>query len=254
MDEKAAKEFNSRRQHAFDKIKWSIPPEARKGRFLDIGCGTGNGLVAAIQHGFTSAIGVDRSFDEFPWFDAKQFDALCRMHDIDPAAVHLVEADIFKIGLTSKSFDCVLMLDSIEHVPNPKSFIDIAASFVAPGGYLIIDTSPLYYGAPGAHLWSNFDPAQYPWVHLRRDFPQLVQEKNVTSWSMQRFEELNKATHSEIRDYVVQTGLAIVFEHRDQASEADIKLLAQHRHALNLDGVPDGALFEVWLQIVAQRL
>lgn len=246
--------FEHRREHAWNKIRWSVPASVRRGKFLDIGCGIGNGLVAALQHGFESAVGIDRDFKEFTWFNIADFDPLAKSYDVDPAKALLIEADLFTTKFAPASFDCVFLLDSIEHVPDPKAFIEQAAQYVAPGGVLLIDTCPLFYSKVGHHLFNHLSPATYPWAHLRPDFLDLVKEHAVDDWSWQRFDELNKVTHRSVRDAVIGSGLKVIFEHRGAADATDAALLDKHRANLDLTGVPyEAALLEDWLLIVSQR-
>ncbi len=245
--------FESRRAHAWNKVRWNVPNDVHRGRFLDIGCGIGNGLVAALQLGFQTAVGIDRDFKEFGWFDINDFDGYCRRYDVDPAQAVMVEGDLFKTNFATQGFDCVFMLDSIEHVPEPESFIRAAAQYVAPGGVLLVDTCPLYYSKAGGHLFNHFPPDRFPWVHLRRDFKDLAFEHKVDDWSMQRFEELNKVTHQAVRDAVVACGLEVVTEHRSEPSESELALLEATKPFLNLDGVDERLLFEDWLLIVGRR-
>ncbi|MBZ9649637.1 class I SAM-dependent methyltransferase [Sphingobium sp. 3R8] len=246
-------DFEGRRQHALNKIQDHIEPGAHAGRFLDIGCGSGNGVIAALQAGFKTAVGIDRSFTGFSWFIIEEFDKICKVYDIDAARSLMIEADIFKCKLQPKSFSCVMMLDSIEHVPNPKAFIDVAANYVAPGGYFLLDTCPLFYSNVGHHLFDDFGPEKFPWAHLRKDFTNLVEEHKVSSWSMQYFEELNKVTHAELIRYVVDAGLEIIKEHKQLPTQETMALLEENRDFLNLEGVDEATLFEDWILLVAQR-
>src|SRR5690606_9814412 len=129
-----------RRRHAWQKLRDCLPADRFRGRLLDIACGTGNGVVAGLELGFDLAVGVDRSFSEFGWFRVEDFDKICAAYGVNAARGLLVEADVFQASFPQQSFDCVMMLDSIEHVPEPKRFIELAANYVAPGGFLIIDT------------------------------------------------------------------------------------------------------------------
>lgn len=244
--------FEQRRQHAFNKLYWCVPDELKSGRLLDIGCGIGNGLVAGLQIGFKSTLGVDRDLNEFVWFKPDMFVGVCRHYGVDPAKAKLIEGNIFEIPI-SDTFDVVLMLDSIEHVPDPMAFIDKAASFVAPGGVLLIDTCPLFYSTAGAHLFSDFPPEQYPWVHLRKDFDDLCRERGVSDWSMQRYHELNKVTHDQIRSRVIGNGLTIIHEDRGKETAEARVTLETHRPILNLSGIMEHLLFEDWILLVGRR-
>jgi SAM-dependent methyltransferase len=249
--EKVDPQFEARRQHAWNKICWSVPESSRRGRFLDIGCGIGNGLVAALQHGFTTAVGIDRDFKEFAWFDVSHFDTYCSAYGVEPTRAIMVEGDLFNTNFAPRGFECVFMLDSIEHVPDPHAFIETAARYVAPGGVLLIDTCPLFYSKVGHHLFNYLSPERYPWAHFRRDFNELIVEHKVDEWSLHRFRELNGVTHDQVRKSLLTSGLQIASEHRSTASEKDVALLEEHRPKLDLSAIADEKLlFEDWILIV----
>jgi len=246
-------EWEERRQHAWEKIENHVPRELRSGRFLDIGCGVGNAIVAALQHGFTGAIGIDRNLSEFPWFKPARFDDICRASGVPPGGAVLIEADIFDLAFPESSFDCVLMLDSIEHMPDPAKFLSYAARVVRPGGIVLVDSSPLYYGRSGHHLFSYFPPETFPWAHLRHDFARLVERLKVDAWSMQRFHELNHVTHQEVRIAMEQVGLEIIEEERGRPTDELEALLSLHRPHLALEGIAEKLLFEEWLLLVGRK-
>ncbi|HKN86187.1 MAG TPA: class I SAM-dependent methyltransferase [Nitrospiraceae bacterium] len=246
--------FASRVQHASNKIVHDVPSDVKRGRFLDIGCGVGNGLVAAVREGFQTAVGIDRDLHEFEWFKPEMFDALALANGANPDQSILLECDLFQSAFAPRSFDCVFMLDSIEHVPAPDRFIEKAAGYVADNGVLLIDTCPLYYSKAGHHLFNHFDPAEFPWVHLRKDFRDLVASKAVDAWSMDRFEELNKTTIDHILTSIEAHGLQIERLHRPIPSEEDWAVLEKHRENLDLSLIPDiKLLFEDWILLVARR-
>lgn len=247
------KDWEDRRRHAYGKIARHVPAKLRKGKLLDIGCGVGNGVVAGLQHGFSCAVGIDRDFGEFGWWNVAEFDAVCRSYRADPAKALLLEADLFSLHFPEGHFDCVLLLDSIEHVPDPARFIDYAARATKPNGVVLIDTSPLYYSRSGHHLFSYFSPDTHPWAHLRRDFDDLVRELQVDDWSLQRFRELNKVTHQGVRDAVERAGLEIIEEERGRECDALRALLDAHCPRLDLEGVDERTLYEEWLLLVSRK-
>lgn len=230
-------EFELRRQHAFNKLEFFLPPDAPKGRFLDIGCGVGNGVVAALQSGFSFALGIDRNFEEFSWFDIKTFDAICENYQVDSSKALMLEADLFQTGLPPRGFDCVFLLDSIEHVPDPMRFLEEASKYVAPNGYLLVDTCPLFYSQQGHHLFNHIPIDEYPWAHLRNDFQDLIDKYKVDDWSIERFNELNKVTHERIRQKIISMGYEIHLEERGKNTTANELLLERDLAFLNLEGI-----------------
>jgi 2-polyprenyl-3-methyl-5-hydroxy-6-metoxy-1,4-benzoquinol methylase len=113
--------FDGRYQHAFNKIQFHIPESLRNGRFLDIGCGMGNAVIAALKHGASLAVGIDRSLEEFGHqFAASEFPFICQNYGVDPEKSLLLQANIFDLGFNGHGFDYVFMLDAIEHVPDPR--------------------------------------------------------------------------------------------------------------------------------------
>lgn len=242
--------FEKRRQHAYNKIEWHVPKDVR-GRFLDIGCGTGNGVVAALQHGFHSVVGLDRNLGEFG--EAPSFNDVCKAYGVDSARAHLIEGDISDIDLGVDAFDCVMMLDSIEHVANPEQFIEYAARALAPGGVLLIDTSPLYYSRAGHHLFDYFDQDAIPWAHLRSDFSDLLRQRSVDSWSIGNLDSLNRVTHDELMVWIKSADLEIVLEHRSKMTAANAADLHRHRPMLDLSSIKEQWLFEDWVMVTARK-
>jgi SAM-dependent methyltransferase len=245
-------DFEGRRAHAYNKLDWHVPKHIR-GRILDIGCGPGNGVVAALQCGFSMAVGIDQNLNEFIGL-TQTIEQKCTEYEVDPNRALLIEGNIFDFSFPPDTFDCVFMLDSIEHVPNPEKFIEFGARYLRRGGVMVLDTCPLYYSKVGHHLFSHFPPTTYPWAHLRHDFPTLVREAKVDEWSMKQFQELNRVTHRQIRQFMQDSQFEIVQEVRGEPSLEDTKLLDEHRAALDIDDIDHDLLFEDWILIVGQRM
>lgn len=70
---------------------------------------------------------------------------------------------------------------------------------------------------------------------------------------MQRYLELNKVTHDQIRHRILTNGLSILSENRGQETSEMRLQLECNRDNLKLDGIPEKLLFEDWILIVAQR-
>jgi SAM-dependent methyltransferase len=97
-----------------------------EGRLLDIGCGTGEFLVALLKSGSWQAIGID----------------------INPYAVQTASrrgldvrlGDLSDLEFPAKSFDAVTIWEAIEHLPNPMQTIEDIGRLLRPGGYLFLST------------------------------------------------------------------------------------------------------------------
>lgn len=249
--------FKERLDHASNMLQLAghLPREALAGRLLDIGCGIGNGVVAAALQGASLAVGIDRDFAEFGHvFAIAEFPEICAHFGADPRKTLLIEADLFQTRFAPASFDCCIMIDSIEHVPEPQKFIDFAYQALAAGGYFLIDACPLYYSSQGHHLFAYFPVEAYPWVHLWSDFDDVLAARNVDPWSLDRYRELNKVTHDSIRAMMEQSGFDIVAEHRSEADDAKRAQLAQVRDRIRPECLGQEArLFEDWVRLVGVR-
>lgn len=99
--------------------------EGRAPRMLEIGCGTGCFLDEAIK------LGWDADGIEISEYAAQQ--AIAR-------GLSVVCGPIDEIDLPNEEYDCVVLWDVIEHLPNPTSAIEIAAGALKRGGILALST------------------------------------------------------------------------------------------------------------------
>ena len=143
---------------------------------LDIGCGTG-----AMSHRLTKW-GRVVSADFSPL--ALQFS---RRRGLE----NLVGADAMKLPFASGSFDALVAMDMLEHLPDDKAALAEFARVLKPGGR-VFATVPAY-----PHLWSEHDLAL---MHFRR---YIRKEMN------DRFTEaglhIEKLTHTMMSLYPILT-------------------------------------------------
>lgn len=113
------------------------------GRILDLGCGTGG----VLQHlgVFGRALGLD------PAPEAAQY---CRRRDVP-----MVVGSGMELPFADASFDAVLALDVIEHVPDDVALLREARRILRPGGVLVVTVPALPW------LWSAHDDVNH---HFRR--------------------------------------------------------------------------------------
>jgi SAM-dependent methyltransferase len=95
---------------------------------LDIGCGMGFALLALRQLGFTDLRGID--------LDIEQVES-CRRRGLE---VEKVEDTASYLDEHPQTFDLVLMLDVLEHIPMAEQILTMRAVFRAmrPGGRVIV--------------------------------------------------------------------------------------------------------------------
>jgi 2-polyprenyl-3-methyl-5-hydroxy-6-metoxy-1,4-benzoquinol methylase len=127
---------------------------ARTGRWLDVGCATGQFVEAAAKAGM-AAEGFDVSPGAVARARARGLTAhLARVEDFEPTA----------------PYDTITAFDVIEHMLDPRAFLDRLRRWLVPGGTLVLtlpDVSSIYprllmrrhwfYYLPSDHLY-YFDP------------------------------------------------------------------------------------------------
>jgi len=92
---------------------------------LDVGCADGQFAAAAALRGWSPS-GIELNPPAAEKARAR--------------GVEVYQGDIGEIDLSSSRFDLVTSWDVIEHVPNPRLFLEKLASFVKPGGTVVVTT------------------------------------------------------------------------------------------------------------------
>ena len=101
--------------------------QARGRRAIDLGCGTGYGTAELATAGW-HVVGMDR---------------------VAPAArarassAGFVRGDLTKLPFASRSFDTVTSFQVIEHLADPRAYLDEIARVLAPDGMLLLSTPNL---------------------------------------------------------------------------------------------------------------
>jgi SAM-dependent methyltransferase len=110
-------------------LKNDVPAD-RSAKILDVGCGYGFALRALRSLGFSALEGLESS---------PQQSERCRAAGFP---VEVAEDSVAWLGAHAGKFDCVLLLDVIEHVPVALQidFVRAIHQCLAPGGRLIVTT------------------------------------------------------------------------------------------------------------------
>lgn len=111
-----------------DWFEQHFPDPTKRGRVLDLGCGSGKILLRFHQKGFTETIGIE------PDPTARAVAASHGLTVLDGTAEALPSE------LLGQQFDVILMTHVLEHTVDPVQATKNATSLLAPGGKLIIET------------------------------------------------------------------------------------------------------------------
>lgn len=117
--------------------------EPRKGRVVDVGCGTGL-MLKELRRWQPAGIDMSRLAMDF-----------CRQRGI----ANLMMGNVVELPFQDDSLDLVLALDLIEHIEDDKALVREFHRVLRPGGYLMA-TVPAHKS-----LWSDHDIALH---HFRR--------------------------------------------------------------------------------------
>ncbi|MBS1727234.1 MAG: class I SAM-dependent methyltransferase [Armatimonadetes bacterium] len=141
--------FVARRELALQFLAQVAPANAT---ILDVGCGTGKGQDAFGSLG--TVYGVDFSQDALEFCHQRGLSRIAR-------------ADAQALPLQSNSFDVVVTLDTIEHVPDDQKAIAEIARVLKPGGHILINV-PAYQWLWGPHDVALMHHRRYSRTQVRK--------------------------------------------------------------------------------------
>lgn len=117
------------------------------GRFLDVGCGTGEVLSAARARGWFVQ-GAEPVADSA---------SVAQQRGLDVRAALLEES-----GLPQHSYDVVAAFHVLEHMTDARSFLESVTTWARPGGYVVIEV-------PNFHSFHRRNHGRgASWPHLRQ--------------------------------------------------------------------------------------
>jgi 2-polyprenyl-3-methyl-5-hydroxy-6-metoxy-1,4-benzoquinol methylase len=123
--------------HAYlqEPVKELVRGIRTKGRLLDLGCGNGSLSHELSKLGF-EVHGLDRSESGIQLAREAFPDVQFRLGD--------VETDLVPHAFPAESFDVVVSTEVVEHVFNPRQFMENAFQLLKPSGHFILSTP--YHG------------------------------------------------------------------------------------------------------------
>jgi SAM-dependent methyltransferase len=150
-----------------------LEPARRDGHLLDVGCATGEFMIAAAERGWRP-FGVETS----PL-------SAQRARELTGAEVHngSLETAPFADGW----FDAVAFLDVIEHVQDPAAYIARIARLLRPGGLLLLTTPNLHslsYFLLGRN-WEVVGPNEHIYYFAPRTLQRLLARFGFSVHSME---------------------------------------------------------------------
>ncbi|HEV2489377.1 MAG TPA: class I SAM-dependent methyltransferase [Candidatus Acidoferrales bacterium] len=229
----------------------SDPRAPRTGRLLDIGCGVGNFLAAAHRRGFdVTGIEFNRNAVEF----ARRHYGLQRIYAARP--------EEYQQEHPGETFDVVTFFEVLEHQENPRSFLELAKSFVSDSGFIALSV-------PNRERWQKgIEALDYPPNHLTRwsaDASRNFLESNGFHILTMHQEPLSVRRASQVMSSGLRTGLvslvagelppmlADLAEMRPAQMETAMKRMAEsrgHRWASRLARAKNAAFWPVALPML----
>lgn len=177
---------------------------------LDIGCGTGNGLLAAAYLGADKAVGVDIDLGDY---GDSHLDTLAANYKIDIFNLEFIEDNIEDPKLLGdRKFDIIFSYDVWEHISRPREALLTASKLLAPGGIILISVAPMYFSPIGSHLWNFYPREEFPWAHLILPDEEIKSRKNVEDWTWSHYVTLNRLTVTEFESHWKEAGLYPVWK------------------------------------------
>jgi 2-polyprenyl-3-methyl-5-hydroxy-6-metoxy-1,4-benzoquinol methylase len=207
-------------------------PEPLKGkRFLDIGTGSGQTLIAAAKQGAASCFG----FDPYPFLDGNadaiaEFDSTVRALGIDRERITVRNCGIEAAQDLDGQFDAIMIYDVLEHVTDPVLALRRAFELAAPGGLCVASTAPLYYSRFGHHLWGQLNEGG-AWAHLLPGWHETLMR--VSPKKARHYHELNRVTESTLYLGAMSAGWTLVSRKQTRSGAEHLEQLRRRAPQLS---------------------
>ena len=176
---------------------------ARPGRALDIACGVGYGtrLLADRAAELSSALGVDLA--------QEAIDYATRRYGGERVSFRCADAMGFE---DPEGFDTVVSIETIEHLADPRGFVERIASLVRPGGVLVasVPTTPSVDANP--HHLHDFNERSFRRLFEGRGLSELASFAQDQPYSL-----VATLSRSEVRLQEVRRNLPLYYLRHPQS-------------------------------------
>lgn len=195
------------------KIFSRVKRPEKGGRLLDVGCAMGYLVETALKAGW-DAHGVDVS----RYAVSKAPKAL---------AARLTVASLDSMSYEKHSFDCITMLDVVEHLQDPRTGLKKLNSLLTKNGTILITTgnaNSLFAHLMGKH-WTFYTPPQHLYFFTKQTFATL----------------LSQAGFVPVKWFGIGKWLSLGYVLHLAATSADFKIahyLKQLSTMLHMDSIP----------------
>ena len=137
---------------------WMMLVKLRKGRFMDVGCGSGQAVDVAQQLGW-DAMGIEN--DPIAVSVARD------------AGLNIIEATYEQLMRYPQQFDCIMCSHVLEHVHDPRDLLTKIKLAIKPGGVLLLSL-PNSLSAVRRHFGVNWRGLEAPRHISIPSEPQLI--------------------------------------------------------------------------------
>ena len=190
MEDKAyLEEETMRREMAGRGLSFIEKYAPRKGRLLDVGCFAGFFLDVARHRGW-EGVGIEPS-------------AWGRKVAEERFSLPVLGATLEEASFPASSFDAVVLVDTLEHLRDPRSTLEETRRILKPGGILYVSTPDV--GSLTARLlrnrWWGFRPEHLVYFS-KKSLNTLLKETGFSILSRRSFQRLftGKAPHRRLKE------------------------------------------------------
>jgi len=175
---RASLEEQERRMGIFDQFVAEVESIiGRKGRLLDVGCGEGTLLFAAVERGWKA--------------EGTEIASVMVHHIREKFGLTVHQGVLEDLELPLCSFDAIIMNHVLEHVSDPRITLEKIAELLSPGGVVRIEVPNLaslsnrwknFQSRFGLkkNLWKHYSPDHHFWFFTPRTLKATLEEAGLS--------------------------------------------------------------------------